>query len=221
MPHARLEAAVAALLLLLTAPLSLAIAIGIRLSGRGSVFYLADRAGVDGVVFRMWKFRTMRHRQGGGSRIAGPADGRVFPFGALLRKLKVDELPQLLNIVRGEMAFVGPRPEDPWFVEHAYSEADRRTLAVRPGLTSPGTLYYLTHAEQFLSATDTEESYISGPLKRKLELDCLYVENATPSLDARLVRETLCVLASRALGRKHFPAYGFDAMIAARRWPDD
>lgn len=223
MPRERHRAgqAAAALLLAVTAPVSFAIAIGIWLSDSGPVFYLADRVGLHGSIFRIWKFRTMRSGSNSGSRIAAPNDPRAFPFGALLRKLKLDELPQLLNITRGEMAFVGPRPEDPWFVEHAYSEADRQTLDVLPGLTSPGTLYYLAHAEQFLSAGDTEVSYVSGPLKRKLELDRAYVSKASASLDARLIFETICVLACVALGRRDFPARRFDTLDAGGHQPGD
>jgi lipopolysaccharide/colanic/teichoic acid biosynthesis glycosyltransferase len=191
----------AAVALLAAVPLMLVIAIGIWVSDPGPVFYLADRSGVRGAVFRMYKFRTMRIGSGPGSRIAEARDSRVFAFGRLLRRLKLDELPQLLNIIRGEMAFVGPRPEDPWFVEHVYTEADRETLEMPPGLTSPGTLYYIAHAEQFPGATDTEASYISGPLRIKLALDRAYVSKASVALDLRLVIETLWVLA----GWRRFP----------------
>lgn len=192
-----MESALAAIFLALTLPLLLLISIGILISGPGPVFYLADRAGLHGVPFRMYKFRTMRQTSGAGSRVAAARDPRVFPFGVLLRRLKLDELPQLLNIVRGEMAFVGPRPEDPWFVEHVYTEEDRETLLVLPGLTSPGTLYYFTHAEQFLDAVGTEAAYISGPLKTKLRLDREYIANATAGSDLRLILETVRVLVRR------------------------
>ncbi len=157
--------------MLLTAPLLAVIAIGILISDPGPVFYIAERVGAGGVRFRMYKFRTMRIAAGHGSRITGARDPRVFALGRWLRRLKLDELPQLLNIVRGDMAFVGPRPEDPWFVDRYYTDADRETLEVPPGLTSPGTLYYLTHAERLLDSTDAEASYVSGPLKAKLALD--------------------------------------------------
>jgi lipopolysaccharide/colanic/teichoic acid biosynthesis glycosyltransferase len=191
------EAALAALFLLLALPLVHLIGIGILISDPGPVSYVADRVGLQGISFRMYKFRTMRRASGSGSRIAAARDPRVFPFGALLRRLKLDELPQLLNIVRGEMAFVGPRPEDPWFVEHAYTREDRETLLVRPGLTSPGTLYYFTHAEQFLDAVGTEAAYISGPLKTKLRLDREYLAQSTPGSDLRLILETVRVLVRR------------------------
>lgn len=191
------EAAFAAAALLLISPLLAAIAIGIRLSDPGPILYRADRVGIHGSRFRMYKFRTMRVTPG--SRIAAPDDPRVFAFGRLLRRLKLDELPQLINIVLGEMAFVGPRPEDPWIVEHAYTDADRETLAVLPGLTSPGTLYYFRHAEPLLDANAAEASYVSGPLRRKLALDRAYVAKASAAGDLRLVLETLRVL---VLGRR-------------------
>jgi lipopolysaccharide/colanic/teichoic acid biosynthesis glycosyltransferase len=208
--------AFAAVALLLAAPLMLIVAIGIWISDRGPIFHPADRAGVRGIVFRMYKFRTMRIASSPGSRIAETRDPRVFAFGRLLRRLKLDELPQLLNIIRGEMAFVGPRPEDPWFVEHVYTRADRETLETPPGLTSPGTLYYFTHAEQFLDNIDTEASYISGPLRMKLALDRAYVLQASAACDLRLAVETAWVLACIAVGRRHFPEYRYEALIVAQ-----
>ncbi len=193
--------ALAAGLLLLSSPLLLAIALGIRVADPGPVFYRAERAGMRGVLFRMYKFRTMRSKSSAGARIAGRHDPRVFAFGAVLRSLKLDELPQLLNIVRGEMAFVGPRPEDPWFVEHIYTEVDRETLDVLPGLTSPGTLYYLVHAEPFLDDADTEASYVAGPLKKKLALDLAYIRRASAASDMAMVLKTIWVLARTAAGR--------------------
>jgi lipopolysaccharide/colanic/teichoic acid biosynthesis glycosyltransferase len=200
----------AATALLLTAPLLPVIAIGIWISDPGPIFYLAERAGLKGRRFRMYKFRTMRIGAASGSRIAGILDPRVFAFGRFLRRMKLDELPQLVNIIRGEMAFVGPRPEDPWFVDHAYTEEDRETLDVLPGLTSPGTLYYFAHAEQFLDGDDVEASYISGPLRRKLALDRAYVREASAAYDLRLAMETIRVLARSAAGRRICAEYGFD-----------
>jgi lipopolysaccharide/colanic/teichoic acid biosynthesis glycosyltransferase len=205
------EVALAAAFLLLAAPLFVLVALGIWLADRGPIFHFAERSGLRGRVFRMYKFRTMRITSSPGSRIAGARDPRVFAFGSVLRRLKLDELPQLLNIVRGEMAFVGPRPEDPWFVEHFYTRADRETLEVPPGLTSPGTLYYFTHAEQFLDGTDPDSSYVSGPLKIKLELDRTYVYSAAAAYDFQLALATVWVLACVAVGRRNFPEYRFGA----------
>jgi lipopolysaccharide/colanic/teichoic acid biosynthesis glycosyltransferase len=188
------EAVLAAAALLLATPLLLFIAIGICISDPGPVFHVAERVGAGGVRFRMYKFRTMRVAAGLadlGSRITEARDPRVFAFGWWLRRLKLDELPQLLNIIRGEMAFVGPRPEDPWFVENHYTGADRETLEVPPGLTSPGTLYYLAHE------ADNEASYITGPLKTKLALDRAYVRQASAVYDLRLALQTMRILGRR------------------------
>ncbi len=192
--RSRTEAAIAAVLVVVSAPLWLAIAIGIKLSNPGPIFFIADRAGLHGKPFRLMKFRTMRIASGPQSRISAANDSRVFPFGAILRTLKLDELPQLINIARGEMAFVGPRPEDPWFVENHYTPADRETLSVLPGLTSPGTLYYVTEAESAIDPTATESSYVSGPLQRKLALDRAYIATASPLSDMRVIAKTVLVL---------------------------
>jgi lipopolysaccharide/colanic/teichoic acid biosynthesis glycosyltransferase len=211
------EVVLAVLLLLALTPLFLVIALGIWLADPGPIFFLAARSGVRGRIFRMYKFRTMRTSSLPGSRVAGAHDPRIFAFGSLLRKLKLDELPQLVNIIRGEMAFVGPRPEDPWFVKHVYTAENRETLEVPPGLTSPGTLYYYTHAEQFLDETDTDASYISGPLKVKLALDRDYVYRASALYDLKLAFATIWVLACVAAGRKNFPEYRFESMNDATR----
>lgn len=189
------EAVLAGAALILAVPLFAFIAIGIWFSDPGPVFYLADRAGLRGVPFRMYKFRTMRAAAAPGSRIAGIEDPRIFRLGRLLRRFRLDELPQLLNILRGEMAFVGPRPEDPWIVDRIYTAADRETLDVLPGLVSPGTLYYFTHAEPFLDSANAEASYIAGPLQEKLALDRAYMRSSSASADLRLVaRAVACVL---------------------------
>ncbi len=193
------EAILATIALLVASPLMTVIAIGVWISDPGPIFYFAERAGFRGVRFRMYKFRTMRSASSSLSRIAAVGDPRVFPFGRLIRRLKLDELPQLVHIVRGEMAFVGPRPEDPWIVDYAYTDADWETLTVLPGLTSPGTLYYFTEAEALLDEGDAEKSYMSGPLRRKLALDRAYVSQTSWVTDLRLVLKTIRVLAR---GRK-------------------
>jgi lipopolysaccharide/colanic/teichoic acid biosynthesis glycosyltransferase len=189
----RIEAFIAGTALAVLSPLLVAIAVAIRISGPGPVFYMAERIGLRGARFRMYKFRTM-YVTPAGSRITAPQDPRIFPFGRLLRRLRLDELPQLINIVRGEMAFVGPRPEDPWIVGHFYTETDRETLNVLPGLTSPGTLYYCAHAEPQLNPGDAEAAYLAGPLRRKLELDRAYIRKASAAGDVRLALRTLFLL---------------------------
>ncbi len=196
-----MEALIAAAALVGLSPLLAAIAVAIRISNPGPVFYMAERVGLRGARFRMYKFRTM-YAAPAGSRIAAPEDPRIFPFGRLLRRLRLDELPQLINIVRAEMAFVGPRPEDPWIVGHFYTDSDRETLNVLPGLTSPGTLYYCTHAERHLNPGDAEAAYAAGPLRRKLDLDRTYIREASAAGDVRLALRTLALLANLTFSRR-------------------
>jgi lipopolysaccharide/colanic/teichoic acid biosynthesis glycosyltransferase len=191
----RIERGIAGAALVVLSPLLAAIAVAIRIADPGPVFYPAERVGLRGARFRMYKFRTMRVAAGG-SRITAEGDPRIFPFGRLLRRLKLDELPQLINIIRGEMAFVGPRPEDPWIVAHFYTDADRETLNVLPGLTSPGTIYYCAQGEAQLEAGGAEAAYIAGPLRRKLELDRAWMRETSSVRDLQMVIGTVIVLAN-------------------------
>lgn len=184
-------------------PVLAAAAAGIRLSSPGPVLYRAPRVGRGGAPFIMYKLRTM-HAGAGGSRITAGRDPRVFALGRLLRRGKVDELPQLLNILRGEMSVVGPRAEDPGIVARYYADAHHETLAARPGLTSPGTLYYYTHGEDALGTDDTEAHYARELLPFKLALDTVYVRHASVAYDVRLVLRTIAVIAGRVAGRRRF-----------------
>ena len=196
----------AAAALVLTAPLLLVAAAGIKLSDRGGgpVFYRARRIGYLGRQFTMYKLRTMRN--GHGARItAGTADSRVFPFGRLLRRTKIDELPQLFNVLRGDMAIVGPRPEDPAIVRQHYSSTDLETLGVRPGLASPGSIYQYTAGDQLLTGADPEASYVDKLLRTKLALDRVYVRRASLRQDLAIIGRTLWVIGATAIGRRKFP----------------
>src|SRR5437763_3900118 len=148
---------VSAAALAVLSPVILLAAVGVRLSSRGPAFYRARRAGRGGVPFTMLKLRTMHVDQGPApSAITGVKDPRVFPFGALLRRLKIDELPQFWDVLRGQMSLVGPRPEDPRIVRDHYAAEHYETLRVRPGLTSPSSLYGYTHGDPFLAGEDPE-----------------------------------------------------------------
>lgn len=151
-----LDVAAAAVALLPAAPLCLVAAAGIWLCDGRPVLYESRRVGRGGAAFTMYKFRTMRCagrgvRTNGGGLITAARDSRVFAFGAWLRRWKIDELPQLVNVLRGDMAIIGPRPEDPVIVERFYTPLARETLAVRPGLASPGSIYNFTHGERQLA----------------------------------------------------------------------
>lgn len=189
--------------LLVTAPLWLLAAAGIWWSSPGPVFYRAPRVGKDGREFTLLKFRSM-HQAAAGSPITAAHDQRVFPFGAWLRASKCDELPQLLNVLRGDMSIIGPRPEDPRLVRDYYGEAEWVTLRVRPGLASPGSIYNYTHGEATLSDEHPALDYGTRLLPLKLSLDRVYVQQASLFYDLRLIARTLGVLTARALGRRHF-----------------
>jgi lipopolysaccharide/colanic/teichoic acid biosynthesis glycosyltransferase len=191
--------------LALAAPVLALAALGIRLSSPGPVFYRARRAGRAGTCFTMYKLRTMHQRQPGqASRITGRDDPRVFPLGALLRRTKIDELPQLFNVLRGDMSIVGPRPEDPAIVARHYTPLLRETLAVRPGLASPGSLYHYTHGDALLGGGDPETAYVERLLPLKVTLDVVYVRNASLQMDVRIIGRTLGTIAACIGGRSRF-----------------
>jgi lipopolysaccharide/colanic/teichoic acid biosynthesis glycosyltransferase len=187
-------------------PVFVVAAVGIRLSSPGPIFFRAQRVGQRGSKFRLIKFRTMRLDQGPTpSVITAAGDSRIFPFGKWLREWKLDELPQLFNVLRGEMALVGPRPEDPGIVSAHYHGPAFETLLVRPGLASPGSLYNYTHGERMLHDGDAERRYVDELLPTKLALDLVYIRRASVRYDATIIWRTLSVLTAAALGREAFP----------------
>src|SRR5947208_2055187 len=154
----------------------------------------------------MYKLRTMHaRRRSDASVITGAEDPRVFPLGVWLRRLKIDELPQLVNVLRGEMAIVGPRPEDPAIVSRYYTALGMQTLAVPPGLASPGSIYSSTHGAALLQGSDPEAAYVARLLPLKLALDAVYVRRASLAYDARIAGRTLWVIVTTLLGRRRFP----------------
>jgi lipopolysaccharide/colanic/teichoic acid biosynthesis glycosyltransferase len=191
--------------LVVAAPLLAAAAIGIRLASRGPILYRAQRVGRDQRPFTMYKLRTMRVGQAYTSVVTAKDDPRIFPFGALLRRTKLDELPQLYNVLRGDMAIVGPRPEDPQMVEQFYTPLQHETFRVLPGLTSPGSIYAYTHGEAELDVRDPHGSYAERLLPLKLALDLVYVRRASFRYDLELIWRTAWMLGTALLGRRAFP----------------
>jgi lipopolysaccharide/colanic/teichoic acid biosynthesis glycosyltransferase len=212
-----LDVALAAVALVLASPLMLLAAIGIRLASPGRVLYRARRVGRDGKEFDMLKFRTMHATTGAGnSRVTAPEDMRVFPLGRILRLTKIDELPQLINILRGDMSVIGPRPEDPYYVDRYFTPVQRKTLSTRPGLASPGSLFHDTHGHRLLDAGDPEASYIRELLPLKLALDLVYVKRASLAYDLKLILRTLGIICAKLAGRREFRDP--PEMTAARRF---
>lgn len=173
------DVTVSSIFILLTFPLWMAIAIAIKLDSPGPVFYWGKRVGKSGEPFRIFKFRTMvanAAKQGPG--ITGEKDSRITRVGRWLRKYKLDEMPQLFNVILGDMSIVGPRPEDPTFVGH-YSEKQREVLSVRPGMASPAFIKYRDE-EKILAdycGDDFEAFYKDEILPKKLDLDLKYIED--------------------------------------------
>ncbi len=199
---------VAAILLVLAAPLILLGMLAIKLTSPGPVFYRCTRVGRSGRAFTMYKLRTMHVAtpSGGaaGSRITGSDDPRVFTAGRLLRRAKIDELPQLFNVLRGEMSLVGPRPEDPALVRRHYAAEHLETLRVRPGLASPGTIYATTHGEAHLTGPNPEIAYAQQVLPIKLALDTVYVRRASTWYDIRLLCRAVKTVGLMLAGRREF-----------------
>jgi lipopolysaccharide/colanic/teichoic acid biosynthesis glycosyltransferase len=182
-----LDCIVAALGLLLLAPLLLILALVVKISSRGSAFYWQDRVGRGGQIFRIVKFRSMfEDADKRGLAITSSVDPRVTPVGRMLRQLKFDELPQLWNVLKGEMSLVGPRPEVPCYVE-AYSAAQRRVLAVRPGITDPASIAYRREQELLAVQPDPDRYYREVVLPDKLNMNLEYLDNISFSYDLQLV----------------------------------
>jgi len=202
-----LDVLLAGMALLVVSPLLALVAVGIRLGGGpGPILYRAKRVGIHRRPFTMFKFRTMRIGNAPtASVITAHGDPRIFPLGRLMRSAKLDELPQLFNIVRGEMSIVGPRPEDPSMVARFYGPFHYKSLAVLPGLTSPGSIYAYTHGEAQLDLQDAERSYGERLLPIKMALDIVYVRRVSVAYDVALIARTVWMLGGALLGRRAFP----------------
>lgn len=188
-----LDIVAASAALVVLAPLLALIALLVRAASPGPALHRAERAGRGGRPFRLLKFRSMvagAARQGPG--ITRTGDPRITPLGRVLRRAKLDELPQLFNVLRGEMSLVGPRPEDPRYVA-LYTPEQRRVLAVRPGLTSPATIRFRAE-EALLAGDDWEAQYVSAVMPQKLALDLDYLARRTFWSDLRLLLRTVAVL---------------------------
>ena len=200
-----LDILLASIGLAVAAPIIACAAVGILVSSRGPVFYRAIRVGRHRRPFVMYKLRSMHDRAYSQSAITAGNDPRVFPFGSWLRRSKVDELPQLFNVLRGDMSIVGPRPEDPKFVEEHYTTVHLETLQVRPGVTSPSSLYDYVHGEPNLTGAVVELQYVEQLLPIKLALEVVYVRHASLGYDLSLIGRTIWMIVSVLAGRRGFP----------------
>lgn len=206
---------------MILSPLFFIIAVGIFFSSPGSVLYKTERAGKDGKPFKMFKFRSMRLNNGNNSRITGYNDSRIFPFGKFIRFLKFDELPQLLNILIGDMSVIGPRPEDQSIVNQYYTPLLRKSLSVRPGLASPGSIFNYTHLNKEIDEKDAEEKYVKDILPLKVKLDVVYSTRQNFFYDLELIFRTLWVIISQMFGKRNFsyPKEYFEALRLTEKNP--
>jgi lipopolysaccharide/colanic/teichoic acid biosynthesis glycosyltransferase len=188
-----LDVAVASLLLMVLLPLFVLIALTVGATSGRPVIYRANRVGRGGKSFVILKFRTMR-AGAAGPAITGREDPRITPVGAILRRTKLDELPQLVNVLRGEMSLVGPRPEDPRFVA-MYTLEQRKVLTIRPGMTSPTAIHYRDE-ETLLRAGDPnfEEVYATAIMPAKLALDLDYVGRRNFWWDIAILLQSFAVV---------------------------
>ncbi|HEX7089973.1 MAG TPA: sugar transferase [Longimicrobiales bacterium] len=199
------DLAFASLALLLFAPLLALTALAIRAASPGPVFIRLPRVGQRGRVFELLKLRTTHVTGPPGRNGSAPGDPRVFRLGALVRASQLDELPQLLNVIRGDMSVVGPRPEDPETVRRHYTLAQRRALRVRPGLISPGTIYLFTREAALLAARDPEHAYAEWLLPAKRRFECSYPRRARLRYDFALMWRALRAMVVAGLVGRPFP----------------
>jgi lipopolysaccharide/colanic/teichoic acid biosynthesis glycosyltransferase len=188
----------AAVGLVVLSPLLLVLAAWVRSDSPGPALFRQERIGLGGRPFTMLKFRTMRAAPAGtaGPLLTAAADARITRAGRFLRRTKLDELPQLVNVVRGEMSLVGPRPEVARYVAMWPAERRSRVLSVRPGITDYATLEYRDESA-LLAGDDPEAVYVSTILPRKLELYERYVAEQSLATDLRLILRTLGALVRR------------------------
>lgn len=184
--------------LLLLSPFFALISIGIKRDSDGPIFYHGVRVGRNGEHFKMVKFRTMYEtpESYNGSPITRNGDTRITPFGGWLRDTKLNELPQLWNVLVGEMSLVGPRPEVPEFITEWPDDVRKKVLSVRPGITSPASVLYRDEEKQ-LNSTEFVNDYLSDILPDKLRLDQLYVDNHGFFKDVDLIFITLLAILPR------------------------
>ena len=163
--------------LILLAPILVVLACIIKLSSKGPVFYMQSRVGKNGKDFKVFKFRSMyTDADKKGLLTVGGKDNRITPVGYYLRKYKLDELPQLLNVLKGEMSIVGPRPEVRRYVD-LYNAEQRQVLNVLPGITDYASIAYRNENELLGMAANPEEMYVNEIMPKKIELNFSYIHN--------------------------------------------
>ena len=205
-----IDLVVSGILLAFLAPIFLVVAVLVAVDSRGPVFYRQARIGREGRTFRMFKFRTMAvdaDRRGGPS--TPDDDPRITRVGRWLRKRKIDELPQLINVLQGDMSLVGPRPEVPVYVA-LYTGEERDILSVRPGITDWATLWNPDEGAVLAGRPDPEQAYLELIRPQKIRLQLEYVHRHSVAVDVKILAQTALVL---VFGRRSLRSCGFSGEI--------
>ncbi|MBI3239632.1 MAG: sugar transferase [Flavobacteriia bacterium] len=181
------DCVVSFLILICFLPFGILIAIAIAMESRGGVFYRQERIGQFGKPFRLWKFRTMRRNADQlGKLTVGMRDPRITRVGLFIRKVKLDEFPQFLNVLSGEMSIVGPRPEVQEYVDE-YTAEQRQVLEVKPGITDYASLEYYNENELLGKSDNPRKTYIEEVMPAKIELNKKYIANPTVGHDLKIM----------------------------------
>jgi lipopolysaccharide/colanic/teichoic acid biosynthesis glycosyltransferase len=175
--------------LLLIFPVMLITGLIIKLSSKGPAIFKQQRAGRYGIAFTMYKFRTMVVNHGGSS-VSVSGESRITPLGAVLRKLKIDELPELWNILIGDMSFVGPRPDMPDYAARLQGE-QRAILCVRPGLTSPASIKYVREEELLSKVKDPQKYFDEVIWPDKMRMNMEYIRDLSFTKDVKIILKTV------------------------------
>lgn len=171
----------------------------IKIQSPGPAIYKARRVGLNGKVFILYKFRTMRVDSGGVHATTLRGDPRIFAFGVFLRKSKLDETPQLINILKGDMSFIGPRPEDEDNSNLFYVDEYKKILSVKPGLSSPASLYDYTHGEKY----ENEMDYVKEFMPKKLDVELYYVKHRSCWYDFQIILRTISTILQIMAGNEN------------------
>lgn len=179
------------LTLIILSPVFLLISMLIMLSSKGGIFFKQERIGKNGNPFNLFKFRTMKPGSDKlGLITVGGRDPRITGIGYFLRKYKIDELPQLFNILKGEMSFVGPRPEVKKYVDR-YSEEQKKILNIKPGLTDYASIEFYNESEILAEYDDPEQAYIKEIMPKKLSLNLKYIQESGFFTDCKIMAKTI------------------------------
>ena len=171
-------------------PIGVLIATCIIFGSKGGIFYKQERVGKDGTLFYLLKFRSMYVNSAVKGSLTVGDDTRITRVGSLIRKVKLDEFPQFLNVLIGDMSIVGPRPEVSEFVA-LYSDEQRKVLSVRPGITDEASLAYFEESKLLATSTDPKKTYIEEIMPAKIAINLAYLENRSLLADCKVIGKTI------------------------------